>query len=148
VDSDQQAELEIKLKEAQRAKQQDFICLICLCEEEEGDELITPCKCTGSVKYIHVSCLGEWLEGKKHQKETEGVNSYIWKGLECEICKALYQDTVRLRNGKEFCVLRYQIHEEAKSYMIIESITNTTSKTIHVVNFTNQRKIRVVKNSH
>jgi len=35
----------------------------------------------------------EWLENKKHMKETPYVNSYIWKNLECEICKANYKDT-------------------------------------------------------
>jgi hypothetical protein len=42
-------------------------------------------------------------------------------------------------------LLNYNVHEEAKSYMIIESVTNTTSKTIHVINFTMQRKIKVVR---
>jgi len=28
--------------------------------------------------------------------------------------------------------------------MIIESVTNTTSKTIHVINFTRQRRVKVV----
>ena len=29
--------------------------------------------------------------------------------------------------------------------MIIESVTNTTSKTIHVINFTARRKVKVVR---
>ena len=34
-----------------------------LCQEQEGDKnlkLISPCKCEGSQKYIHVSCLRKW----------------------------------------------------------------------------------------
>jgi hypothetical protein len=27
------------------------------------------------------------------------------------------------------------MYEESKNYMVIESVTNTTSKTIHVINF-------------
>jgi E3 ubiquitin-protein ligase DOA10 len=68
------------------------ICRICLSEEEPDNCLISPCSCTGSMKYIHETCLKEWLEGKKHMKETEWVNSYIWKNLECEICKTSYAD--------------------------------------------------------
>jgi hypothetical protein len=72
-------------------------------------------------------------------KETEVVNSYIWKNLECEICKTSYAELVMiptLKDGiKEFNILNYNIHEDAKSYMIIESVTNTTSKTIHIINF-------------
>ena len=96
------------------------------------------------MQYIHLECLREWLEGKKHMKETAWVNSYIWKNLECEICKLAYQDMITLKDGRIVSLLKYQIHEDASSYMIIESVTNTTSKTIHVINFSNKRKVRVV----
>ena len=125
------------------------ICRICLSEEEPENCLISPCNCTGSMKYIHETCLKEWLEGKKHMKETEIVNSYIWKNLECEICKSSYSDLQTIQTFKDgikdFNILNYRIHEDAKSYMIIESVTNTTSKTIHVINFTKQRKVKVVR---
>jgi hypothetical protein len=96
------------------------------------------------MQYIHLDCLREWLEGKKHMKETPVVNSYIWKGLECEICKEPYDDEITLKDGRIASLLNYVIHPDAASYMIIESVTNTTSKTIHVINFTQKRKIRVV----
>jgi len=126
---------------------EQHICRICLSEEERENPLFSPCNCTGSMKYIHVGCLREWLEGKKHMKETPLVNSYIWKNLECEICKSSYTniasaDAAPLPN--QGSLLNFTVHSSAKSYMIIESVTNTTSKTIHVVNFTAQRKIRVV----
>lgn len=63
------------------------ICRICLSEEEPNNPLISPCGCTGSMKYMHVDCLKTWLEGKKHMRELTVVNSYIWKNLECEVCK-------------------------------------------------------------
>jgi hypothetical protein len=119
-------------------------CKICLSEEDADNPMISPCSCTGSMKYIHVSCLKEWLEGKKHMKETPYVNSYIWKGLECEICKSPYEDMITLKDGKEVSLLNYTVHEDAHSYMIIESVTNTTSKTIHIINFNARRKIKVV----
>lgn len=68
-------------------------------------------------------------------KETAVVNSYIWKNLECEVCKTPYNDVAKLKNGEEVNLLNYSIHEDASNYMIIESVTNTTSKTIHVINF-------------
>jgi E3 ubiquitin-protein ligase DOA10 len=48
------------------------------------------------MKYIHIECLKEWLEGKKHKRETLEVNSYIWKNLECEICKTSYSDSTAI----------------------------------------------------
>ena len=106
--------------------------------------MISPCNCTGSMKYIHLECLKEWLEGKKHMKETAYVNSYIWKNLECEICKSSYNDMITLKDGRVVSLLKYNVHEDAHSYMIIESVTNTTSKTIHVINFNAKKKVRVV----
>ena len=71
------------------------------------------------MKYIHVSCLKEWLEGKKHMKETPVVNSYIWKNLECEICKASYAEISSLnsshkgQDGTQVRLLNYSVHETA-----------------------------------
>lgn len=76
-------------------------------------------------------------------KETPVVNSYIWKGLECEICKSPYNDIVYTKDKKEISLLKFTVHEEATSYMIIESVTNTTSKTIHIINFNARRKVKV-----
>ena len=49
------------------------MCRICLGTEEEGaaspdgkpDKLICPCKCAGSMGMIHISCLKEWVNGKR-----------------------------------------------------------------------------------
>jgi hypothetical protein len=97
------------------------------------------------MKHIHEDCLREWLEGKKHMKETPIVNSYIWKSLECEICKTSYAEITSVSQARDRNLLNFNIHGDAKSYMVIESVTNTTSKTIHVINFTAQKKVKVVR---
>ena len=74
--------------EKKKLAMEEKVCRICLCEEEDTNPIISPCKCIGSVRYIHLLCIQEWLESKKHKKETPFVNSYIWRGLECEICKS------------------------------------------------------------
>ncbi|XP_002156095.1 E3 ubiquitin-protein ligase MARCHF11 [Hydra vulgaris] len=51
------------------------VCRICYGSSEE-EELKTPCKCLGSVKHIHQSCLMNWLRtGNNH----------------CEICNTPYR---------------------------------------------------------
>lgn len=36
-------------------------CRICLDDvEEEDNPFITPCKCAGSMRFIHLKCLREW----------------------------------------------------------------------------------------
>ena len=72
-----------------------------------GHEFFSICKCSGSLKSIGVSCLKEWLAGKRHFKETDIVNSYIWKGLECEICKFPYPDEIIGAEGQTIKLLDY-----------------------------------------
>ena len=41
-------------------------CRICLSDEQERDNpMISPCKCDGTMKYIHVNCLKEWLQSSR-----------------------------------------------------------------------------------
>lgn len=71
-------------------KSQTRVCRICLGEEEEDDELgefVCPCNCSGSMADIHISCLKEWLNGKKLVYHGDKVKSFFWKALECELCK-------------------------------------------------------------
>jgi hypothetical protein len=100
--------------------------------------------CAGGMGHIGVSCLNEWLEGKKHKKEMPYVNSYIWKGLECEICKTPFKDTYIKPDGySQGDLLNFKRYKNCKNYMVIESVTNTTSKTIHVINFDVVPDVRV-----
>ena len=71
------------------------------------------------------------------------MNSYIWKHLECEICKNPFKDIQHGKDGQELNLLNYKIHEGIKNYMIIESVTQTTSKTIHVINFDARKSVKV-----
>lgn len=85
-------------------------CRICLSEQELPEhELISPCKCGGSVQYIGVSCLKEWLHGKRHSKMTRSVHSFIWKAFECEICKTPFKEKVTAIDGSERNLLQYEI---------------------------------------
>ena len=56
-------------------------CRICLeSEEEEKGELISPCVCAGSQKYIHRSCLNRWRDGNRDGPAFTN----------CELCKYEY----------------------------------------------------------
>jgi hypothetical protein len=59
------------------------------------------------MKFIGLSCIKQWLHGKRHSKETSFVNSYIWKNLECELCKAPFKDKVTNQSGKQIDLLNY-----------------------------------------
>jgi hypothetical protein len=125
-------------------------------EEEDPDDFgknpfITPCSCIGSMKYIHVSCMREWLDAKKQHQMLDGVYSYYWEELECELCK----EGLKLRNQviikpkgsqkqylKEYFLLNYKIPENEK-YIVLESDIDCLSKAIHVINFNNKSEYSV-----
>ncbi|KAK3903192.1 hypothetical protein C8A05DRAFT_14833 [Staphylotrichum tortipilum] len=54
-------------------------CRICRGESDPNEPLFYPCKCSGSIKYVHQDCLMEWLSHsqKKH----------------CELCKTPFRFT-------------------------------------------------------
>ncbi|XP_054459797.1 E3 ubiquitin-protein ligase MARCHF8 [Anoplopoma fimbria] len=38
------------------------ICRICHCEGEDNCPLIMPCRCTGSLSFVHQTCLNQWIK--------------------------------------------------------------------------------------
>ncbi|XP_064418581.1 E3 ubiquitin-protein ligase MARCH8 isoform X1 [Latimeria chalumnae] len=38
------------------------ICRICHCEGDDECPLITPCHCTGSLRFVHQTCLQQWIK--------------------------------------------------------------------------------------
>jgi hypothetical protein len=46
--------------------QEEAVCRVCHCEGEDSNPLYYPCKCDGSIKYVHQECLMQWLK-IKHQ---------------------------------------------------------------------------------
>ncbi|PPJ54400.1 hypothetical protein CBER1_07762 [Cercospora berteroae] len=54
-------------------------CRICRSEAAPGEPLFYPCKCSGSIKFVHQECLMEWLS-HSHKKH-------------CELCKTPFRFT-------------------------------------------------------
>ncbi|MED6281741.1 E3 ubiquitin-protein ligase marchf8 [Characodon lateralis] len=38
------------------------ICRICHCDGDDDCPLITPCRCTGSLSFVHQGCLNQWIK--------------------------------------------------------------------------------------
>ncbi len=122
------------------------ICRICYCDDKEVESpLIYPCSCSGSMKYIHFSCLQTWLKQKIIVKSisNEFCTSYSLKQIECELCKTVLPDYVKIKN---------KLHEiwdftkpDFKSYISFETvIPNHTIRTLYIVNLENKNTIRIV----
>jgi len=77
------------------------ICRICLMEGPgEGDPLISPCVCKGSIEYVHLGCLRHWIRGRLNLSDSSG-GSYFYRPLPCELCKAVYPTYVQTAEPQE-----------------------------------------------
>ncbi|KAL4425225.1 hypothetical protein ABPG75_009241 [Micractinium tetrahymenae] len=52
-------------------------CRICHGGAEDGNPLMSPCRCRGTMAHVHASCLADWqrVSGKRH----------------CDVCRAAYR---------------------------------------------------------
>lgn len=117
-----------------KPKDENDICRICYSGKSDAtNPLISACKCTGSMKFIHFKCLKAWIDLHLVMKEVEQVKSYFWKAFECEICKSEYP----------YCLMheknRYSLVDvkkpESGSFVMLESLNHekNTSRIIHVI---------------
>jgi hypothetical protein len=72
------------------ANKDEPTCRICLCSEStpENPLVSSPCKCSGTIKTMHITCLEQWLRSKVSERKVSPlVVSYTWKKFECDVCK-------------------------------------------------------------
>ena len=81
------------------------ICRICYIEEYDqiNNPLIKPCKCSGSMKYIHYECLLRWIKTKRAVDKSLYLGSnlsfaYTLRPIECELCKSKLPNYLRHKN--------------------------------------------------
>ena len=80
------------------------ICRICYGGEKYDNELIHPCLCKGTQKYIHLKCLQEW---RKINKDNPEKRDY------CEICKYHYA----IKEYDDY--LKYKIQNDIVTNMLL-----------------------------
>ncbi|CDZ98172.1 Protein involved in mRNA turnover and stability [Phaffia rhodozyma] len=60
-------------------EEEEEVCRVCRSGEEPGNALYHPCKCSGSIRYVHQDCLMTWLQSSKRKY--------------CELCGHPFQFT-------------------------------------------------------
>jgi hypothetical protein len=63
------------------ATNNDTVCRICFEKGSVSHKLISPCRCAGSVKFIHEDCLKTWLAGNEEDIDNS----------KCELCHTEYK---------------------------------------------------------
>ena len=79
VTVDAPLEPEVQKKKMEPTEEEVDSCRICRSEGTSDQQLFYPCKCSGSIKYVHQECLMEWL-------------SHTQKKY-CELCKTPFTFT-------------------------------------------------------
>ena len=76
------------------------LCRICyLTNSDMENPLISPCKCNGSMKYIHHKCLKHCIEVNLTKKIEQNYKYYNWKNYSCEICKEEYPKYIKIKDS-------------------------------------------------
>ena len=134
-----QKEIFTKLEKLKR------VCRICYMEEEkEENPLVQPCICSGSMKFIHLSCLKQWIGTRSCIKidNTEDCSIFLIKPVECELCKTKFPDFIK-HEGILYPLLDFT--NEFESYLTLESLTldKQKNKFIYVISLEKSRKLKV-----
>ena len=121
------------------------VCRICYQEEDdENNPLIQPCLCSGSMKFIHLKCLKQWIYTRSCIliENNEYCNIFLLKEVDCELCKNKLPDYVRHKN-KLYKIIEF--NTKFKNYLSFENLTldKQKNKFIYVINLDKEQKIKM-----
>ena len=127
-----------------KVEKKNIICRICYMEEESPkNPLIQPCICDGSLKYVHLSCLRQWISTHSCIKidKNENCTIFLIKPVECELCKTKFPDYIK-HIDKIYPLLDFS--NEYENYLSLESLTldKHKNKFIYVVSLDKSGKIK------
>jgi len=73
------------------------VCYMCFDDEDtEENPLITPCKCRGDTRYVHVGCLRKW-----HTAEADNQICFLSSvDATCSVCKSTFKSDFKLKDGR------------------------------------------------
>ncbi|VDK20582.1 unnamed protein product, partial [Anisakis simplex] len=55
-----------------------FSCKFCYSDDDSMGKWLCPCKCTGSIKWVHSSCFDKWLQNAPIAQKTQ-CQTYVYK---------------------------------------------------------------------
>ena len=127
-----------------KVEKKNILCRICYMEEESPkNPLIQPCTCDGSLKYVHLACLRQWISTHSCVRidKSESCAIFLIKPVECELCKTKFPDYIKHVN-KLYPLLDFS--NEYESYLSLESLTldKHKNKFIYVISLEKSGKIK------
>jgi len=73
------------------------VCYMCFDDENSTDNpLITPCRCKGDTRFVHVNCLRKW-----HTAEADNQICFLSSvDATCSVCKSTFKSDFKLKDGR------------------------------------------------
>ena len=113
--------------------------------------MISPCKCIGSVKYVHILCLKKWFYNKININSHNPVISILWDEFKCEICKTPFPLSIPYED-KIYKLLEFNEMEDKntlkKKILTLEYLSTdndyNSPKGIFIIDFSKNKKILIV----
>ena len=119
------------------------LCRVCYCDNIEVDSpLINPCKCSGGLKYIHLSCLKQWIKSNATlSTSNENCIYYIFNQIYCELCKENFPDYVKV-DDTIYSIWDFS-ESKFKNFICLDSLPFNGKKSIYIISFDKKNLIRI-----
>lgn len=85
-------------KEKNQEKENKIECRYCLSDDFQED-LICPCSCEGSMKFVHQKCLEGWIESSNRSIKQIKEQNESYFSLSCELCSKDMKYKKLFKNG-------------------------------------------------
>lgn len=91
------------------------VCYMCFEEEDSEDNpMITPCKCSGDTKFVHVDCLRKW-----HTAEADNQICFLSSvDATCSVCKSTFKSDFKLKDGRQVKLFKSSLEPPYVSLLV------------------------------
>ena len=131
-------------------------CRICLSEgPQEGDPLLCPCECSGSIGYVHSDCIGKWLRSRLGL-ENHSSAAYFYRPMACELCHSSYPPYWGSSSSDDSFTNVAYLPETRPPFIVFENVggpaaapawstdsSNTFPHGLHVVSLSNPAGVKI-----
>lgn len=134
-----------------KEEKKEMICRICYGDENEDENpLVQPCNCHGSMKYIHLNCLKQWLKTNTFilQESNELSKVFKIKKAECELCRTELPNFIR-HKGKLYEIIDFG--NDFKNYVVFENLiedNKNKNKYLYIISLDNNNLLFNIGRGH
>lgn len=96
------------------------------------DPLLSVCKCSGGVGFVHYSCVKHWISTKMTEHRTPVSITKCWQSFGCEICHQIYPYVFKA-HGRKYPLI--DLRKPKDNYIVLESLCleNSTSRMVQIL---------------